>query len=157
MIGIGSLAPEFDCTAIVAGAAGDLHWRQLHQDQVLVLLFDSLVCGSTLLQDLAGVPSAPAQLARCRSRLGVVCRDPMYELLAAELPFPLIVDADGEIAARYGMLSDDGADLWGHCIIDADGFVRRAVQCDVPVSSTLAELLRYVAAVGESDFESAPC
>lgn len=157
MIGIGSLAPTFDCTAMVDGSAVELNWQQLHHDQVLVLLFDSVVSGSNLLSEIAALKAAPEPFAHLHSRLYVVCRDPVYELLSADVPFPLIVDLDNEIACQYDMLMADGTTLWGHCIIDADGFVRRLVQCDVPVSSSVAELIRYVAAVRESEFMAPPC
>jgi alkyl hydroperoxide reductase subunit AhpC len=157
MIAIGSLAPAFECTAIIDGTAVALSWQQLYRGRVLVLLFDSVESGSNLLDELAAVPDAPAEFERLEATVCVVCRDAMYELLTADVPFPLIVDSDAEIVNLYGMQQPDGTPLWGHCIIDADGFVRRLVQCDVPISSSLAELRRYVAAAGASDFMDMPC
>ncbi|MBL8849588.1 MAG: redoxin domain-containing protein [Planctomycetaceae bacterium] len=157
MIGIGSLAPSFDCTAIANGRFVELNWQQLHQDQVLVLLFDSVESSSNLLTEIAELRAAQAQFARLKARLYVVCRDPADELLSANFPFPLLLDPDNEIACLYDMLLPDGTMLWGQCIVDADGFVQRFVQCDVPASSSVAELIHYVAAVRDSETTQSPC
>lgn len=157
MISIGSLAPAFDCTAIVDGHAVQLGWDQLHHRQALVLLFDSVTDNSELLRELGDSPAASSQLADLQAQLCVVCREPRYELLTSAVPFPLIDDSSGEIASLYDMLRDDGTPLWGHCIIDVDGFVRRLVRCDIPAGSNLVELLRYLAAVGDTEFSESPC
>ena len=157
MISIGSLAPEFEGVAVICGSAHALRWEQVHRGRTLVLLFDSVQSGSNLLRELTERHEAVEEMARLASDLYVVCREPACELATTAILFPLIDDSATEVATLYGMLQAEGTPLWGHCIIDADGFVRRLVQCDAPVSSNLDELIGYLAAVASSDVLDMPC
>jgi hypothetical protein len=157
MISIGSLAPEFDGVAVISGSAHALRWEQVHRGRTLVLLFESVQSGSNLLRGLTERHEAVEDVARLAADLYVVCREPACELATSAIPFPLIDDSASEVATLYGMRQAEGTPLWGHCIIDADGFVRRLVQCDVPVSSSLDELIGYLVAAAASDVLDMPC
>lgn len=149
MIRPGSLAPAFDGRAIVDGMSVDLTWRKIHQEQVLVLVFDSVMEPSDLLNDLslAHIDTTAAETSDIH--VYVVGRDPLFELQTSDLTLPVIVDTDGDIASLYNMLTGDGRPLWGQCIADPDGIVRYLSGCDRPESMSATELLRYSNAIAE--------
>ena len=153
MIRVGLAAPRFDCQAVVQGRLVHFDWRQVHENKRLILLFDSIehVTGSP--DYLLTLSNAVEELARLRTRLAVVCRDPLYEVLSwANLPryeggpgslaFPLIVDADDEIACLYDLTPAAGMLLWGRFLIDHQGVIRQTAVSCFPVEATVEDLVR---------------
>lgn len=149
MVRPGSSAPAFDGCAIMDGTSVDLTWRQIHQEQVLVLVFDSVMEPSDLLDDLSQAHVDTTAAETSDIRMFLVGRDPLFELQTSDLTLPVLVDTDGDIASRYDMLTGDGRPLWGQCIADANGIVRYLSGCDRPGSMSATELLRYSTAIAE--------
>lgn len=158
MVSVGQSAPTFGCSAVVDGSVVELTWKQVHENQVLVLLFDSIESGSDTLDDLVTCGDDADQLERLQANFVVVCGDHVYEVLAwldrssrdsgpGRFAFPIIVDSDDHIASMYDMLFTDGRKHWGHCIIDPSGIVRQLSRSAVPVGSSIGELIRCVKAV----------
>jgi len=146
MANVGSAAPPFDCTAVVAGRLVRLGWRQVHDNTPLVLLFDSIGGPARSPDHVVAVFGAVAGSAR----VAAVCRDDPDELLARSggvpAAVPLIVDPDGRIAALYGLRPAGTGPLRGHVLIDAAGTVRQAAASDFPAAPDIGELLRAIAA-----------
>ena len=110
-----------------------------------------------VLQESAELSDALCELNRCHAQLFVVCRDSMYDLLTADVVLPLIHDEGDQIAARYDMLLSAGTPLWGHCVIDGSGTIRRYAQCDVPDSTRVADLVYYVQALAHAGETAGDC
>jgi len=138
-----------------------LKWHQLHGNQNLVLLFDSIDEDLDRSNDLATLCNAASRFETLQCKLAVICRDDEFEILtwmhrlSAELGskpigFPVIVDADNRIASMYDMLSEDGP-LWGHVIADSNAKVRSIAANSFPVGLNVDELMRCVASIVESD------
>lgn len=72
------------------------------------------------------------------------------EIGAKPIGFPIIIAADHEIASMYDMLSVDGP-LWGHVLADSKGRVRSIAARAFPLRLNVEELVKYVAAIVESD------
>jgi alkyl hydroperoxide reductase subunit AhpC len=142
MVQVGSNAPPFDCSAVVEGTLIDLTWKQIHEEKVLVLLFDSVVAGSELLHGLTVLQNGTTKLERLGIKIFVVGRDPMFETLTSDIALPIIVDTDSRIALLYDMLTADGRIVWGQCITDPRGIVRYLSGCDVPETLNVDELFR---------------
>jgi alkyl hydroperoxide reductase subunit AhpC len=161
MVKLRDSAPRFDCTAVVECEVVHLKWHQLHGNQNLVLLFDSLDEDLDRPNELATLCNAVSRLEILRCKLAVICRDDEFEILtwmqrlSAELGskligFPVIVDADNQIASMYDMFSADGP-LWGHVIADTNGKVRSISAHSFPVGLNVEELIEYVASMVERD------
>lgn len=161
MLKLRDSAPRFDCTAVVECEVVHLKWDQLHGHQNLILLFDSIdeyLDGSN---DLAALCNAVSRFERLRCKLAVICRNDEFEILtwmhrlraergSKPIGFPIIVDADNQIASMYDMLSVDGP-LWGHVITDSNAEVRSISAYSDPVGLNIDELIRFVASIGERD------
>ena len=161
MLKLRASAPRFDCTAVVEGEVVHLNWHQLHGDQNLVLLFDSIDEYLDRPDDLATLCHAARRFERLHCRLAVICPDDEFEILtwmqrlSAELGskpigFPVIVDTDNKIVSLYDMLSLDGP-MWGHVIADANATVRSITAHSIPVGLNIDELIQCVASIVESD------
>ena len=72
------------------------------------------------------------------------------EIGAKPIGFTIIIAADHEIASMYDMLSVDGP-LWGHVLADSKGRVRSIAARAFPLRLNVEELVKYVAAIVESD------
>jgi alkyl hydroperoxide reductase subunit AhpC len=67
--------------------------------------------------------------------------------LLAEVSYPVIADPSQELAARFGVLLDDGSAQRGTFIIDPEGIVRYASVMDSSVGRNADETLRIVYAL----------
>ena len=161
MLKLRDSAPRFDCTAVVECEVVHLKWHQLHGNQNLVLLFDSIDEYLDRPNDLATLCNAANRFEILQCKLAVICRDDEFEILtwmqrlSAELGskpigFPVIVDADNQIASMYDMLSVDGP-LWGHVIADSNAKVRSIAAHSYPVGLNVDELIKCIASIVESD------
>jgi alkyl hydroperoxide reductase subunit AhpC len=157
MVRVGLAAPSFDCQAVIDGRLVPVSWRQVHENKRLVLLFDSIDSSAHAPDHLLALSSAVPRLRRLHAKLAVVCRDPLYEVLAwANRPrgaggpggpvFPLIVDSDDRVAWLYDLMPADGALLWGRFLIDRDGTLREMAVSSVPLDADVEELVRSVRA-----------
>jgi peroxiredoxin (alkyl hydroperoxide reductase subunit C) len=154
MVRVGFAAPTFDCLAVVHGSLVPFHWPRAPENRPRVLPFDSL--GRTAHSPDYLITLGDAVEGRLHAELAVVCRDPLYEVLAwadrrgagarGSLPFPLIVDSDDRVAWLYDLMAEDGRVLWGRFVIDPRGIVRQmAVSC-FPVEVSVEDLVRSVQA-----------
>ncbi len=161
MVKLRDSAPKFDCTAIVECEVVDLKWHELHCNQNLVLLFDTVEDDLDHPNDLATLCNAASRFEMLQCKLAVICRDDEFEILtwmhhmSAELGskpigFPVIVDVDNQIVSLYDMLSVDGP-LWGHLIVDSNSNVRSIVAHSSPMSLNIDELMKSVEFIVESD------
>lgn len=161
MLKLRDSTPRFDCTAIVECEVVHLKWHQLHDNQNLILLFDSIEECLDRPNDLATLCNAASRFETLQCKLAVVCRDDEFEILtwmerlSAEreskiIGFPVIVDADNRIASIFDMLSVDGP-LLGHVIADSNSKVRSIAAHSFPVGLNVDELIRLVASIVESD------
>jgi alkyl hydroperoxide reductase subunit AhpC len=161
MLKLRDSAPRFDCTAVVECEVVQLKWCQLHSNQNLVLLFDSIDEYLDRPNDLATLCNAASRLKILQCKLAVVCRDDEFEILtrmhrlSAELGsksigLTVIVDADNQIVFMYDMLSVDGP-LWGHVIADSNAKVRSIAAHSFPARLNVDELIKCVASFVESD------
>lgn len=161
MLKLGASAPKFDCTAVLECEVVHLQWNQVHGNQNLVLLFDSIDEYLNRPNDLATLCKAASRFEILQCKLAVICRDDEFEIvtwmqrLNAQLGskpvgFPVIVDADNQIASMYDMLSVQGP-LWGHVIADSNAKLRSIAAHSIPVDVNVDELIRCVASVVESD------
>ena len=80
MVRVGESAPTFVCSAVVDGSVVELTWKHLHENKVLVLLFDSIEAGSDSLDDLVTCGKAAEELERLQANIVVVCGDHVYEI-----------------------------------------------------------------------------
>ena len=119
MLKLRDSAPRFDSAAVVECEAVHLTWYQLHGNQNLVLLFES-IDESLDRPNLATLCNVASRFQTLQCKLAVICRDDEFEMLmwmnrlSAEvgskpIGFPVIIDADHEIASMYDMLSVDGS------------------------------------------------
>jgi alkyl hydroperoxide reductase subunit AhpC len=156
MVTVGSAAPPFHCSAVVAGRVVRLRWEQQHPHCTLALLFDPLDSTNSPCDYLRAVGEAFPRLDRLQIRVAVVCRRDLYDLLdwANRLPeeggpgalaLPLIADVDGRIASLYG-LEAERVPLWGQFIIDPPGVIRSVTVSAFPFSGGADELLRNLRA-----------
>ena len=161
MLKLRDLAPRFDSAAVVECEVVHLGWHQLHANQNLVLLFDSIDEYLDRPNDLATLCNAASRFQTLQCKLAVICPDDEFEILtwmnrlsakvgSKPIGFPVIIDADNEIASMYGMLSVDGP-LWGHVIADSKGRVRSIAAHSLPVGLNIEELVKCVASIVESD------
>ena len=161
MLKLRDSAPIFDCTAVVECEVVHLKWHQLHGNQNLVLLFDSIDEYLDRPNDLATLCNAASRFEMLQCKLAVICRDDEFEILtwmhrlSAELGskpigFPVIVDNDNKIASMYDMLSVDGP-LWGHVIADSNAKVRSIAAHSFPVGLNVDALIKCVASIVESN------
>jgi alkyl hydroperoxide reductase subunit AhpC len=161
MLKVGDSAPRFDCTAVVECEVVHLKWHQLHGNQNLVLLFDSIDEYLDRPNDLATLCNAASRFEILQCKLAVICRDDEFEILtwmqrlsaalgSKPIGFPVIVDADNQIVSMYDMLSMDGP-LWGHVITDSNAKVRLIVAHSFPVGLNVDELIKCVVSIVESD------
>jgi alkyl hydroperoxide reductase subunit AhpC len=161
MLKVRDSAPRFDCTAVVECEVVHLKWHELHSNQNLVLLFDSIDEHLDRPNDLANLCNAASRFEILQCKLAVICRDEEFEILtwmqrlSAELGsmpigFQVIVDSDNQIASTYDMLSVDGP-LWGHVIADSNAKVRSITAHSFPVGLNVDELIECVASIVESD------
>ncbi|MEX0703390.1 MAG: hypothetical protein WD069_14945 [Planctomycetales bacterium] len=155
MVAVGASAPQFGCTAVVDGELAELAWDVLREGRALVLLFDSLQSGSDWRGLFAVLSACSGRLERARGKIALVCRDDLADTLLwlerfqdeegpAEVPLPIVIDADGRIARRCGFVDDDGEALWGRFLIDAEGTVRDLAIGSAPCEPDVADLLRRV-------------
>jgi alkyl hydroperoxide reductase subunit AhpC len=151
MVTVGSQAPMFDGRSVVEGNVVDLTWSQIHQNKTLVLLFDSVLTSSGVLDEVASLDDCLREFSHLNANVFLVCRDPLFEIVTSSIAIPVIVDSDNRLAALYDLLFEDGRTLWGQCIIDGYGIVRKSSECDAPAGLTLGDLIRYVKAIGRSD------
>ncbi len=158
MLSVGTFAPTFDGSAVVAQEIVEQDWDEIHEKNVLILLFDSLEDDAGMLDDLAALTAAAAAFERLESKVAVVCRDDAYETLArldrvsdedpsAATAIPILIDSDQRIASLYDMVFSDGRVLWGHCIIDSIGIVRQFTQSSIRTKVNVNELIRCVEAI----------
>jgi alkyl hydroperoxide reductase subunit AhpC len=161
MLKVRDSAPRFDCTAVVECKVVHLKWHQLHRNQNLVLLFDSIDEYLDRPNELATLCNAASRFEILQCKLAVICRDEEFEILtwmhhlsaslgSKPIGFSIIVDADGQIASLYDMLSVDGP-LWGHVIADSNAKVRSIAAHSFPVVLNVDELIKCVASLVESD------
>ena len=168
MLKIREPAPEFDCTAVVEGDVVQLEWNELHGRQNLVLLFASVDEYDEGPDELRTLSNAVRRFAELQCRLAVICRNDRFDILtwmdrlSSELRpqpvgFPAIIDASGEIASLYDMLSEEGP-LWGHVIADGNARIRSYSAHAVPLGFNVDELLRCVESiVAGNDDPAQPC
>jgi alkyl hydroperoxide reductase subunit AhpC len=163
MLKLRDAAPRFDCTAVVECEVVHLNWHQLHGNQFLVLLFDSIDEYLDRPHESATLCNAASRFEILQCKLAVICRNDEFEILtwmhqlSAELGsmpicFPIIVDADNHIVSMYDMDSREGP-LWGHVIVDSNAKVRSIAAHSFPIGLNVDELIRYVASIVESDDE----
>jgi alkyl hydroperoxide reductase subunit AhpC len=161
MLTLRESAPRFDCTAVVECEVVHLKWHQLHGNQNLVLLFDSIDEYLDRPNDLATLCNAASRFEILQCKLAVICRDDEFEILSwmerlsaklgsGPIGFPVIVDADNQIVSMYDMLSMDGP-LWGHVIADSNAKVRSIAAHSFPARLNVDELIKCVASFVESD------
>lgn len=154
-------APRFDCTAVAECEVVHLKWHQVHCNQNLVLIFDSIEDQFGRPNNLSTLSNAASRFEILECKLAAICRDDEFEVLtwmqrlSAErgsrpIGLPVIVDTDNQIASMYDMLSVDGP-VWGHVIVDSNAKVRSVVAHLFPLGLNVDELIRCVAAVVESD------
>lgn len=158
MLSVGLTAPRFDCSAVVAGHLVRLAWQQVHENKTLILLFDAIDDTLHAAEDWVRVSNSVARLSHQRARVAVVCRNDLNEILGwmnrphpggpQDLSFPLIVDADGRIAALYELPTDGRRPVWGQFLIDAAGIIRQTVFSGFPLCPSAEELLRGIHASG---------
>ncbi|MEI6539476.1 MAG: redoxin domain-containing protein, partial [Planctomycetota bacterium] len=152
---------RFDPAAVVECEIVHLKWHQLHASNNLVLLFHSMDEYLDRPNVLVSLWNAASRFQTLQCKLAVICRDDEFEILtwmnrlSAEIGpkpigFPVIIDADHEIASIYDMLSVDGL-LWGHVLADSKGRVRSIAARAFPLRLNVEELVKYVAAIVESD------
>lgn len=152
MLAIQDFAPAFDCRAVVQGEIVPLSWSELHREEPLVLLFDSV---EEACDDLIAVQRNAGALNRLKTRVAVVCREDAFDVLhwndqlatscgTADLVFSCIVDAHNDIAWLYDMTDADGMPLWGSVLVDRAGRIRQMVSASVRVGIDVQELLRCV-------------
>lgn len=157
---VGDQAPTFDCTAVVDGNVVQLDWGQLHENKILLLLFDSVEFDSLSPDDIAALSSAQGRIGRLQAKLAIVCRDHVFEILTwtnrvtvesatSDIRFPIIVDTDHWISSVYDMISGSGQALWGHAIVDAVGRLRQVVTHADPVGANVDELVRCITSISE--------
>src|SRR5262245_38887784 len=159
MLCVGSAAPPFDCSAVVAGHLARLSWRQVHGDKTLVLLFDAIGGSAASPDPVIAAAAAAARLARSRARVAVVCRNDLDEMLGwvnrpaseggpGELAVPLIVDPDGRVASLYGLADGGRVPQRGQFVIDPAGVIRQMAVSGFPAGASAEELLRAILASG---------
>jgi len=157
MVRVGLAAPTFDCQAVVQGDLVQFGWHQVHEHKRLVLVFDSIERTSRAPGHLRALRVAGEQLGRLRTKLAVVCRDSLYEVLSwanrpcgkggpGRLTFPLLVDSDGQLADSYDLVPEDGPPLWGLFLIDPDGIVREMTVSGLPLAASVDDLVRSIQA-----------
>jgi peroxiredoxin (alkyl hydroperoxide reductase subunit C) len=160
MVEVGSVAPPFRCTAVVARRLVPLRWDEVHERQPLLLVFESM-------DVRRGSPGYVGALARAvrrleaRGRVAVVCGEPLDELLTwarqqrrgdgpGTADCLLIGDPDGRLARSYGLHTADGRRLWGHFLIDPEGRVRSQKVHAFPLAADPAEVVRAIQACASS-------
>lgn len=157
MLRIGDPAPQCGATAVVEGEIVQLGWRRLHEGQTLVLLFESIDVRNCRCNFLRALRDAGSEGRRFK--LAVVCTNDAVEvsrwmrgLIAERGPgqvgVPVVIDADSQIASRYGLLTDNGP-LQGHVIVDADGRVRSIAANAFRVGVSVHELARSIASIAD--------
>lgn len=160
MLNLRDQAPRFDSKAVVECEVVHLKWHQLHDHQILVLLFDSIDEHCDRSYDLASLCDAAGHLAKLQCKLALICRDDEFEILtwmnrlstrlgSKPIGFPVIVDAENQIASMYDMLCEEGP-LWGHIIADSNAEVRSIAAHSVPVGLNVNELIKCVASISEN-------
>ena len=165
MLKLRDSVPRFDSAAVVECEVVHLRWHQLHANQNLVLLFDSIDEYFDRPNDLATLCNASSRFQTLQCKLAVICRDDEFEILtwmnrlsakvgSKPIGFPVIIDADNEIASMYDMLSVDGP-LWGHVIADSKGRVRSIAAHSFPVGLNIEELIKCVASLHCCDVDRA--
>lgn len=162
---VGKPAPEFQAEAVVNGQFKSVNLEQ-YKGKWLVLFFYPLdftfVCPTEILAfsdridefkqigaDVLGssVDSQFVHLAWTET--------PRAKGGIAGLQYPLMADLNKQIAANYGVLSDDGVALRGLFIIDPEGVCQHATINNLAVGRSVDEALRvlkafqYVAEHGE--------
>lgn len=161
MLKIRAPAPRFDCTAIVGCEVVQLKWHEIHGDQNLVLLFDSIDECFDRPHDLETLGKAARRFEILHCKLAVICRDDEFDILtwmnrlraergSRPIGFPVIVDTDNQIVSLYDMLSMDGP-LWGHVIADSNAKVRSVTAHSYPIGLNVDELVQCVASLVESE------
>ena len=76
------------------------------------------------------------------------------KLTGAEIPFPIVADRDGSIAAKYGMIAPDVSTqetVRNVYIIDPDQTIRAILSYPLTVGRCIPEILRLVTALQTSD------
>ncbi len=155
---IGEPAPAFDCTAVLDGKVVELDWRQLHENKILVLIFDAVESNVLTIQSVEARSRELEEVDRLQGKLAVVFRDHVFEILTwtdqlpdssgtgdAQLPF--IVDTDHWISSMYDMVAGQGETLWGHVIIDPIGRLRQVTMHTNPVETNMEELVRCLTSI----------
>lgn len=82
----------------------------------------------------------------------------IYQKTGIRLPFPIIADRSGEIARKYGMVSnniDNTATVRNVYIIDDKGIVRLILVYPMNVGRCIPEILRALDALQTADEENA--
>ncbi len=147
MVMVGCAAPKLHCTALVGGKLRRLRWHDVHENKILVLVFDAGAARSR--EDLPRLSQASCRLRVLGSNLAVVCRPPLcptrsWNEQVGALKFPLLLDPEDLLAWRYDLVAQDGKTLWGQFIIDPEGIVRQAEVCRCHIAAEARELIRFV-------------
>ncbi len=64
-----------------------------------------------------------------------------------QVQFPMVADIRGEIAEKFGILSDAGVAFRASFLVDKDGLVRHAMINDLPLGRNVDEALRLIDAL----------
>ena len=147
MVTIGTVAPHFDCRAVIRGGLRRLRWRHLQANKTLVLLFDARSGAQWPPAELRTLNRATRRLRLLGARVAVVSQAPLSEVLAC----PLLLDPDGYLAWLYDLALGDGRVLWGQILIDAAGVIRQTAVSCFPIPVNVEELSDAVTAVAQSD------
>jgi hypothetical protein len=147
MVCVGTVAPRFDCRAVIRGDLRRLRWRQLQANKTLVLLFNARPGALWPAAELRTLNHATRRLRHLGARMAVVSQAPLSEILIC----PLLLDPDGYLAWLYDLALGNGRLLCGQFLIDAAGIVRQTAVSCFPMPIDVEELSGAVAAIAQSD------
>jgi hypothetical protein len=151
MITLGSVAPQFGCSAWSEGRVRRLSWSGLHTG-TLLLLFDAQAARRRALRVL----NQAARRLSGAAQLAVVCHGPLHlverwaratQARHKPLALTVILDPEDHLASLYDLVTADGTVRWGRFIIDDAAVVRQAQVCRCHVPPDADELVRVARAI----------
>jgi hypothetical protein len=154
MVGVGTLASQFACSAWIRGQVRRLSWSEPHIGNMLVLLFDPEA--ARLYDELYELNQAACRMGAHTDTAAVVCHGPvrMIEDRAAgtlargeALAFMVIVDPEDDVAAPNDLVSVHNAACWRQIIIDTAGLGRQVEISTCRIGANADERVRFVGGI----------
>lgn len=153
MLQVGSLAPQFDIEAYVAGETKHVALADYKGKWVVLFFYPrdfTFICPT----EIKGFSNAEEIFAKLNTYIIGASTDSAHSHRAwfeRDLPqvkFPILADTTHKVTREFGILLEEtGEALRGTFIIDPDGVLRYMVVSDLNVGRSIDETLRVVQAL----------